>query len=147
MNIEDPKIIAALISAFVSILTVLLALFLKAWFERHFLIFKLEAEHHYEQKKRVKEVIAKHKTQLLDSSETLNHRLWNFADNYKHNWHKIKDINTLTNHYYLASFSYRILAFFAWVRKIESEMVYLDTTIASRKDLNLIKFLRIFLVK
>lgn len=144
MNLEDPKIIAALISAVVSIVTVLLAFLLKAWFERHFLIFKLEAEHHYEQKKRAKEIIAKHKTQLLDSAETLNHRLWNFAENYKQNWHKIKDINILHNHYYLASFSYRILAFFAWVLKVEREMVYLDTTIASRKDLNLIKFLRIF---
>ena len=144
MNLKDPKIITVLISSVVSIVTVLLSFFFKALFEKHFFIFKLDAEHHYEQKKRVKEIIAKHKTQLLNSAETLNHRLWNFADNYKYNWHKADDINSLQEHYYLASFSYRMLAFFSWIHKVDSEMVYLDTTIASRKDLNLIKFLRIF---
>jgi hypothetical protein len=144
MNIQDPRVIAAVISAAVSIVTVLLSFLLKAWFEKHFVMFKLEAEHRYEQKKKIKEVIAKHKSQLLDAAETLNHRLWNFADNYVQNWHEIPDISTLPQQYYLASFTYRMLALFAWIRKIEKEMVYLDTTVASRTDLNFVKFLRVF---
>jgi hypothetical protein len=144
MNIEDPKIIVALISAGVSVATVLLSFLLKSWFERNFIIFKLEAEHRYDQKKKIKEVIAKNKTQLLEAAETLNHRLWNFLENYKKDWHRISDLKNLPDNYYFASFTYRILAFFAWVRKVETDMVFLDTTIATRKDLDFIKFLRLF---
>jgi hypothetical protein len=79
---DDIKITVALISAAVSIVTVLLSFLLKAWFERHFVIFKLEAEHQYEQKKQLKGVIVKNKTSLLDAAESLNHRFWNFSANY-----------------------------------------------------------------
>jgi hypothetical protein len=140
---EDPKVVAALISAIVSIIVVLLSFLLKTWFERYFLLFRLEAEHRYEQKKKIKDVIAKNKTPLLDAGESLNHRLWNFAVNYKEGWHKISGELDPDQHYYLASFTYRVLAFFAWVRRVENQMVYLDATIASRDDLNFLKFLRL----
>ncbi|OPY64651.1 MAG: hypothetical protein A4E62_02817 [Syntrophorhabdus sp. PtaU1.Bin002] len=133
-----------LISAGVSIVTVLLSFLLKAWFERYFLIFKLEAEHRYEQKKKIKEVIAKNKTSLLDAAESLNHRLWNFSKNYEKGWHKLSGKLVPDSHYYLASFAYRILSFYAWVRRVEIQMVYLDATVASRDDLNFLKFLRLF---
>jgi hypothetical protein len=143
MDLDNPNIVAALIAAAVSVITVLLGFFFKAWFERHFLIFKLESEHRYEQKKRIKEVLARYKTQLLDAGETLNHRLWNFSENYTENWHALPKSGDLSKHYYLASFVYRLLAFFAWVRQVESKMVHLDTTIASKGDLNFVKFLRL----
>lgn len=141
---DDIKITVALISAAVSIVTVLLSFLLKAWFERHFVIFKLEAEHQYEQKKQIKGVIAKNKTSLLDAAESLNHRLWNFSANYSRDWHALTDdYKNLPNYYYLASFVYRMLHFFAWVRRIETQMVYLDATVASSNDITFIKFLRI----
>ncbi|MDR3631731.1 MAG: hypothetical protein P4L42_15525 [Desulfocapsaceae bacterium] len=141
--ITDPKISAALISAAVSILTVILSFLLKAWFERNFLIFKLDAEHRYDQKKKIKEVIAKNKTSLLDAAESLNHRFWNFSVNYGKEWHTDNDFSDLSRHYYLASFAYRILSFFSWVRRIETQMVFLDTTVASSADINFMKFLRV----
>jgi len=139
----DPKITAALISAAVAILTVLLSFLLKSWFERHFLIFKLEAEHHYNQKKKIKEVIAKNKTSLLNAAESLNHRFWNFSVNYDRGWLTSEDFSDLSRQYYLASFAYRILSFFAWVRRVETQMVFLDATVASSTDINFLKFLRI----
>jgi len=144
MDFNNPKIVTVLISGGVSIVTVLLGFVLKACFERHFLLFKLESEHRYEQKKKIKEVLARYKTQLLDAGETLNHRLWNFSGNYDEEWHGTQKAGDFANHYYLASFVYRMLAFFAWVRQIESDMVHLDTTIASKDDLNFVKFLRLF---
>lgn len=138
----DPKIIAALISAAVSVVTVLLSFLLKTWFERNFVVFKLEAEHRYDQKKKIKEVIAKNKTSLLDAAESLNHRFWNFSINYVKEWHTTEDFADLSRHYYLASFAYRILSFFAWVRRIETQMVFLDATVAPPADINFIKFLR-----
>ena len=144
MNWEDPKIQAAVISAIISVITVLLSFFLKSIYERHFHIFKLESEHEYEQRKKIKEVIAKHKTQLLDSAESLNHRLWNFSEKHNKNWHTVKNLKLLHEHYYLASFTYRMLAFFAWMRKVEREMVFLDGTVATKQDLNFVKYLKIF---
>lgn len=143
MDLTDPKMTAALIAAAVSIVTVLLGFLFKAWFERYFLIFRLEAEHRYEQKKKIKGVLAKYKTQLLDSGEALNHRLWNFSENHSEGWHTISEQIDVSKNYYLASFVYRLLGFFAWVRKVESEMVHLDTTIASRNDLDFVKYLRL----
>jgi len=140
----DIKILVALISAAVSLVTVLLSFLLKAWFERHFIIFKLESEYEYEQKKKTKEIIAKNKTTLLDAAESLNYRLWNFSENYVNNWHYTEDISTIPKQYYLSSFSYRILSFFALVHKTEKEMIYLDTTVASPTDLYFLKFLKFF---
>jgi hypothetical protein len=140
---EDPRITAAFISAIVSIVTVLLSFLLKTWFERYFFIFKLESEHRYKQKKKIKDVIARNKTPLLDAAESLNNRLWNFATNYKKGWHNLSGSMDPSRHYYLASFTYRFMSFFAWVRKVESQMIYLDGTIASRDDLNFLKFLRL----
>jgi hypothetical protein len=106
----------------------------------------LEAEHRYDQKKKVKEVLARHKTQLLDAGEALNHRLWNFSENHTKNWHSVSLSSPIdTNrHYYLLSFTFRLLEFFAHVGRVESEMVYLDTTIASKDDLDFVKCLRMF---
>lgn len=144
MNLEDPKVVAALISAIVSVVTVLLSFLLKSFYDRHFHVFKLESEHEYEQRKKIKEVISKYKTQLLDAADSLNHRLWNFSANHKENWHTINNLKLLSEHYYLASFTYRMLVFFAWIRKVEEEMVYLDSTVASKQDLNFVKFLKLF---
>lgn len=144
MNWDDPKIQAAVISALVSVITVLLSFLLKSFYERHFHIFKLESEHEYEQRKKIKEVIAKHKTQLLDAADSLNHRLWNFSANHSRDWHTSQNLKLLPQHYYLASFTYRMLAFFAWLRKIEGEMVYLDSTVATKQDLNFVKYLKLF---
>ncbi len=89
-------------------------------------------------------MIAKNKTSLLDAAESLNHRLWNFSANYSRDWHILTDEHgKLPDYYYLASFVYRILHFFAWVRRIETQMVYLDATVASHNDITFIKFLRV----
>lgn len=144
MNLDDPKIVAAFISAVVAIITVLLSFLLKSAYERHFHIFKLNSDHEYEQRKKIKEVIAKNKVQLLDAAESLNHRLWNLCENYEEQWHKCDNLNDLAQQYYPASFTYRLLAFFAWARKTEREMVYLDSTTATKEDLNFVKYLKLF---
>ena len=138
MKLDNPTVQSALIAAIVSIITVVLGFLFRAWYERYFFIFTLESEHRYDQKKKIKEALAHHKTLLLDVGESLNHRLWNFLDNHANNWHSVKD------GYYLSSFTYRMLAFFACVSQVESQMVFLDTTIASKDDLNFVKFLRLF---
>jgi len=115
----DPKITAAIIAAFVSIFTLLITSLIKPFWEKHFHKFKLKSVHDFEQRKQIKEAISKNKTMLLNSAESLNHRLWNFSKNSDKKWHSFNENDNLEDKYYLVSFCYRFLAFFAWCRIIE----------------------------
>lgn len=140
----DPKIIAAIISAIVSLVVVVLSFIFRSVFEKHFHLFKLQSEHTYDQRKQIKLILSKNKIRVLNISETLNHRFWNFSNNYVNKWHCLKDYDHLDGENYFVSFVYRFLAFFAWQQKLDKEMLFLDTTIASEQDLELIKFFRLF---
>lgn len=140
----DHKIVAAIISAIVSVGIFVAASIVKPFWEKYFHNFKLSADHQYEQRKKIKSVISKHKVCLIDSAESLNHRLWNFTDNCSNGWHLYQNGSKLDDMYYLQSFCYRFLSFFAWCRKIEKEMVYLDSTISDADDLEFIKYLKLF---
>lgn len=115
---------------------------LKAQIEASYITEKLDKTHEHEQRKMIKEVISKNKVNILDAAEALNHRMWNFSDNHSKNWHT-KNGRVIDEQYYLYSFVYRLLAFFAWCSKVEKEMVYLDSTIAEEKDLDFVKFLKL----
>lgn len=132
----------ALISAVVSIVTFFITNWLKNYFENKLLQRNLETEHTFNQRKKIKEVLAKYKVHLLTACEDLNYRFWNFANTYNENWLDVKGEYD-EEHYYFHSFCFRILAVFAWINKIQKEMIFLDTTIASKKDLEFIKFLRV----
>jgi hypothetical protein len=143
MNL-DPKIISVLISAGTTLVIFILSSIGKSFWDKYFHNYKLKADHKYEQRKKIKEAISKYKVRLMDSSESLNHRLWNFSDNIAKGWHKKVDEKNISEQYYLESFSYRFLSFFAWCRKIEKEMFYLDSTISDPEDLEFIKYLKTF---
>jgi hypothetical protein len=141
----DPKIIAAIVSAIVSIIVVILSFSLRSIFDRYFHLFKLESEHKYEQRKQIKNILSKNKIHLINAAETLNHRLWNFSNNYEKKWHTIRDYYTdVEKQNYFISFVYRFIAFFAWQKKLDNEMIFLDTTIASDDDLVMIKYFKLF---
>lgn len=133
----------ALISVGVSVLTFFITNYLKNYFENKLLQRNLETEHKFDQQKKIKEVLAKNKVHLLTACEELNHRMWNFANNHKEGWLDIKG-DYQNEHYYFHSFVYRFLVVYAWIKKIQKEMIFLDTTIASKNDLEFIKFLRVF---
>ena len=130
----DPKLTAALIVAVTAILT----LVLKWWLSKYFHLFKLKSEHEYEQRQQIKKILSQNKIRLLDACERLNLRLWNFF-NHKHEreWHK-------ADKYYLVSFTYWMVVVFSWIRKLEMEMVYVDTTISSKVDMEFIKYIHVF---
>lgn len=103
---------------------------------------KLGVDHEYEQKKKIKEVISKYKVVLIESAESLNHRIWNLNTNLKEMWHEKKDID-IEEQYYLYSFVYRFIAFYAWCRVAEKNMIFLDSTVADNEDLDFVKFLKL----
>ncbi|RLJ69575.1 hypothetical protein [Pedobacter alluvionis] len=133
----------ALLSVVVSVITFLITNYLKNIFENKLLQRKLEIEHKFDQQKKIKEVLAKNKVHLLTACEDLNHRMWNFANCYKEGWLNIKG-DFANHHYYFHSFAYRFLAVYAWIKKTQKEMIFLDTTIATKNDMEFIKFLKVF---
>jgi hypothetical protein len=83
----DPKVQGAIIGGFFSLVIFFLGWVFKIVYDRYSLSFKLKREFQFEQKKSIKQEIAKTKTPLLNVSEELNYRLWNFIPNIDENWH------------------------------------------------------------
>lgn len=144
MDFNDVRVQAALIAAFVTVFILILKGLSKPFWEKHFHNFKLESDYNFEQRKKVKEAIFKHKVVLLNAAESLNYRMWNFSDNAPEGWHRLDDDSKLSEKYYLLSFCYRFLLFFSICREIEKEMVYLDSTVSTTIDLNFIKYIKLF---
>ncbi|QZT36685.1 hypothetical protein K5X82_15760 [Halosquirtibacter xylanolyticus] len=122
-----------------------LTLGLKVAFDRFSLNHKLKKEFYFEQKKQIKQEIAKTKTPLLNSCEELNYRLWNFNINIGKNWHKTPMSDWASSDvYYLRSYVYRLLVFFYWILKTEKDLTHYDATIADKKDLNYLMYIKTF---
>jgi hypothetical protein len=141
--LTNEKVMPVIISAITTIAVFFLTLLTQNYIETKILRSKLDTEHKFEERKKIKEVLAKYKVQLLTACEDFNHRMWNFANNYQKGWLQVKD-DYLNEHHYFHSFVYRHLVIFAWTKKIEKEMIFLDTTIAGKEDLEFVKFLNIF---
>ncbi len=139
-------IVAAGIAAITSIITLLISSAIKSIADKNFHKYKLKSDFEYDEMKRIKEQLSLNKMQLLNAAETLNHRLWNFTDNVNEQWHKVDGIYDVKKNTYFVSFVYRLAAFYAWIRKIEKDMIFLDTTIASEEDLQFIKYLKLLQV-
>lgn len=142
--IKSPEAIAALIAALTSLVTLGLTLFTKNFIERRLLIFKLNSEHKFEQRKKIKNVLATNKGHLLTACENLNLRLCNFSNEKHFEWMDVDGEYHNPDNYYFQSFVYRILSVQAWMRKIEMELIHLDTTIATTEDFEFIKFIRFY---
>ncbi|MDM3278916.1 MULTISPECIES: hypothetical protein [Enterobacteriaceae] len=140
--LSNSAIISALVSAIVTLLIFLLKAIISYFRERSFHEYKIRIENEYEQRKKIKEAISKYKTPLLDSAESLNHRLWNFSKNCNEAWHIPHGDNNINNMYYLQSFCFRLLSFLAWCKIFERELIYLDSTLSVKDDLDFVKYIR-----
>ncbi|MCC5901621.1 MAG: hypothetical protein JJT87_06815 [Halomonas sp.] len=143
MEFNDSKVQAALIAAGVSVFILVLKGITRPLWERYFHSYKLESDYKFEQKKQVREAISKHKIVLLNAAESLNHRMWNFSENALEGWHRADNF-PLYEKYYLVSFCYRFLLFFAICREIEKETIFLDSTVSTNTDLTLLKYIKLF---
>ena len=139
----NEKTMPSIIGTGGTLLVFVLGLLTKDYFEKRSIVSKLQKEHEFEQRKKIKDVLAQNKVHLITACEDMNHRLWNFANKHTEDWMTVNR-NYLTYRYYFHSFVYRFLAVFAWSKKIQKEMIFLDTTIASKEDLDFIKFLNVF---
>jgi hypothetical protein len=142
--LTSPQAVAAIIAAITSILTLLITFSTKNFIEKKLLLFKLNAEHKFEQRKKIKNVLAENKSHLLEACENLNHRLWNFSSHDNFKWMNVGGEYKESGNYYFHSFAYRLLAMYGWIRKIEKDLIHLDATIASEDDFIFIKYLRFY---
>lgn len=140
--ISTSAVTVALISTGTTIALFIVKGICTPFWNKYFLKYKIKVEHDYEQKKKIKEAISKYKMPLLDSAESLNHRLWNFSGNCIKGWHNFSDTDILNDKYYLQSFCYRFLAFYAWCIKFERELIYLDVTLSEKNDLFFVKYIK-----
>ena len=141
--LTNEKITPIIISAATTVVVFFVTLLTKNYVETKILRSKLDTEHRFDQRKKIKEVLARHKVHLLTACEDFNHRMWNFSNRYNEGWLNVEG-EFHNDKYYFYSFVYRHLAIFAWTKKIQKEMIYLDTTIADKGDLEFVKFLNIF---
>ncbi len=140
MESFNEKIVLIGIPIIASIITTLI---IKPIADKYLYDFKLESDYKAEQRRKIKDVLSKHKVHLLKSCESLNHRLWNFLNNHPKNWHDVNGDFSNVDKYYIQSFVYRILSVIAWVQIIEKDLIFLDTTISKKEDLMLIKYFRL----
>lgn len=139
---KNQYLIAGLISAITSILVLIITLFTKKFIEKKILSAKLDLEYKFSQRKQIKDVLGYNKVQLNNVCNDLKKRIGNHYRNYENGWMKKGSSSYDEDYYY--SFMYRFLAVFAWIELIEKELIFLDSTIANKVDLEYIKFLKLF---
>lgn len=139
----DPKVQAAIISAIVSIVTLIIGTYIKYIVDKYSIRHKLDAEYEYEQRKKLRELIGYYHGRILESAERLNHRLWNLYENETKGW-LASDFTTDISEksYYFSTTIYRFIQVLSLVRQFEKEAVYIDSRIADDKDLEFVKFLK-----
>ncbi|MDM1296536.1 hypothetical protein HX021_19800 [Sphingobacterium sp. N143] len=135
----DEKILIALISAGTSIATTIV---FKPFVEKGLLLHKIKHEHRSSQAKLVKEHIAKHKSILLSSAESLRNRLLNLFQNYQEGWHNVNG-EYEDNSHYIDTTVYRFISFFHALKMIENNLIYLDPTNSTKSDLRILKYIRL----
>lgn len=137
--LTDPRLIAIV----TTIITLVFTSLIKKIFDKNFLVFKLDTEHKYEERKKVKDTLSKNKVHLLNACEQLNHRLLNLNENHNKKWHHVDGDYQSTGYYFISSI-YRIAHVYAQIEIIEKNLIQLDTTIAPKEDLNFVKYLRVY---
>ncbi|MGJ0847752.1 hypothetical protein ACR77J_13765 [Tissierella praeacuta] len=145
MDFSSTQIQSALIAGAVSIIIWLLSFLAEPLKLNITHYFRLKLEHKYNERKKIKNILSKNKMFLLWAAEELNYRIWNLYNNYDKKW---VDSNTTNKEnlkgYYFKSFLYRISIFYTWIHKIESEIEYIDVTLADKEDLYFLKYLKVF---
>lgn len=139
----NPNLLTAVIAAVTSFFTLFVTELIKNQLASNLLKNKLKTEHLYAQQKAIKDVLARFKTHILDSSEWLHRRLINLSKHHASGWQTVNGDYENMEHYYFTTFTYRFMRLFAWMRLVKKELIFLDTTIASKEDLDFVKFMKL----
>lgn len=126
----NPVVLAATISAATSIVVLSLTGLIRLLYDRYSLTYKLRKEFAFDQKRNLKQEIAKTKMALLNAAEDFNFRLWNLSNNIAEGWHNQPSKNwSDRGNYYFQSFVYRMLVLLNLIFETERSILTYDSTI------------------
>lgn len=132
------------VPAIVSVVTALITVSYKSSRERKNYEEKLKLDHSLSEQKKIKESIAQYKVHMINACEELSNRLKSLMLVHNKKWHHVNGNYLSDDRYYFNSFVYRLASVIWWSNKVEMELIYLDTTVAEREDLDFIKFCKKF---
>ncbi|OHD10825.1 MAG: hypothetical protein A2Y41_13415 [Spirochaetes bacterium GWB1_36_13] len=138
-----PQTQAAIISSLTTVFLFIIGGVVKYFYTKISLKYKMNKEYTFNQKKNIKELLAKSKTPLIKAAEELNYRLWNLNRFIDKKWHNIPEVKwTEGSKHYLKSFVYRFLLFFYWIIKAEDSIYSFDFTLSDKEDALYLKYIK-----
>lgn len=131
----SPQAQAAIIAAIVGLITGFVGPAVKHLWDRWSLRHRLRTEHEYSERKKLRELISKYHGRVLESAESLNHRLWNLQKNQGKGWLKLNGkYEEAAQHYYFRTTIHRMLTFLGQLKEFQDEAIYIDARIAEKTD-------------
>lgn len=100
---------------------------------------KLVADYDHEQRKVLRAIIGRIHGRILQAGNSLNYRMINLYKNYDKGWLALDD-PWLHGSYYFHSTVCRFMAVFVLVREFERQALYVDSRIATKRDLVFLKY-------
>ncbi len=125
-------IVAAIVSAGVSY-----------FFKQRETRYTLEAEYEYEQRKKLRNLIAEFHGRMLSAANSLNYRMWNIYSNHSQEWLHVLKNYSRDNHYFHSSV-HRFLVVSSLARQFERKAIYVDARIARRNDFLFLRYVATF---
>ena len=135
-------VLTTIIAGTISFVTVTITLIFKPIADKWLHLYKVKTEHKYHQIKKVKETLASRKVPLINSADSLVKRLNSLIRRRSEKLHHVKGDYTNFKNEYFHTTVFRMLRFFALIKIIEDELIFLDTTITTKEDLFLIKYFK-----
>jgi hypothetical protein len=143
----DPAVSAALVSLVVAVLTMisgaLIGPSMKFAFDKRLEWQKLDLAYRSEQRKALKDHLARHRGRFLEAADALGHRFWNYQQNEAHGWLKMEGRYYGDVGYYPTTFAYRVLVCLSTARQMEREALYIDAAVAANDDFTFLKALKL----
>lgn len=131
-------IVSIITAAVTAILTTIIKSYVDDWNYQK----KLQKDLDFEQQSKVKTTISKYKGQLINALDSLHNRLKFLA---RPEGQEMLNSGTAEEKYDIRmSTLYRFLSSFAWIQKINDELIHFDPTKAHEDDLIMMKFFRVF---
>ena len=143
----SPAVSAALVSVVVTLLTITASAFVapsvKYAFDKKLEDRKLELAYRWEQRKALKDHIARHRGRFLESAEALTQRLWNYQQNEAQGWLALGGTHYGSFAYYPLTFAHRLLLCLGCAMAMEREALFIDATVAADDDFAFLKTLKL----
>jgi hypothetical protein len=123
--------LSAVIGAVIALITTFGVIPLRTRADTKLLDFRLNREYQQEQRKSLKDVVARHHGRLLETAEGFKTRLWSI---YESDQGPLLDPSTAEGRYYLQSTALRLLHLAGVAQSFERSVLFIDSRVADPDD-------------